>query len=221
MKAFVLHSGGLDSSVCLALAQRDFEEVISISVNYGQRHKTEVEYAKKLCQYYGVEHKEIAVPGVPKVMLTDASVDIPHMSYDELPYGISPTYVPFRNGLLLSNIAVLAQAEKADAIFFGAHAEDAQNWAYPDCTPEFIGAMANAIFIGTYQQVRLHTPLMWMRKVDIVVTGHELEVPFQLTWSCYEGGDKHCGKCPTCISRKQAFIASGVLDPTEYAVEAA
>src|SRR5690606_32391056 len=100
---------------------------------------------------------------------------------------------------------------------YGAHAEDAQNWAYPDCTPEFIGAMANAIFIGSYQRLRLWAPLMNMQKYQIVRVGADLGVPFHLTTSCYKGGDKHCGTCPTCISRKGAFIRANVPDPTVYA----
>jgi 7-cyano-7-deazaguanine synthase len=101
-------------------------------------------------------------------------------------------------------------------IYFGAHAEDAQNWAYPDCTPEFIGAMANAIFVGTYRAVRLISPIMFMTKAQIVAMGDKLNVPFDKTWSCYKGGEKHCGKCPTCYARKDAFAVAGVRDPTVY-----
>jgi 7-cyano-7-deazaguanine synthase len=135
-------------------------------------------------------------------------------------------YVPFRNGFMISALASYVQGQfqhslnkdKADwAIYFGAHAEDALNWAYPDCTPEFIGAMANAVYVGTYHKVRLITPLQWMNKADIIRKGTELNVPWNLTWSCYAGGSLHCGVCPTCRARRQGFIAAGVNDPTPYA----
>ncbi len=216
-KALVLHSGGVDSSTCLAIAMKAFDEIISVSANYGQRHLKEINYAKELCDHYGVAHEYFTLPDMPTTMLTDPDSEIPDASYANLPDGISPTYVPFRNGLLLSRIASIAQASEADAIFFGAHAEDAQNWAYPDCTPEFIGAMANAIFIGTYQKTRLHTPLMWMKKYEIIQLGSKLGVPWKMTWSCYKGEDLHCGICPTCRARKEAFRLAGIADPTEYA----
>lgn len=216
--ALVLHSGGIDSTTCLAIARSQFDKVISISADYGQRHVKEIDIAKDLCFEWNIEHTSFAISSIPKTMLTDSSAELPNASYDELPDGISPTYVPFRNGLLLGNIAAIAQGTEADAVFFGAHSEDAANWAYPDCTPEFIGAMANAIFIGTYQKVRLHTPLMWLKKHEIITIGEEHGVPWELTWSCYDGGAKHCGTCPTCQARKEAFILAGVPDPTKYEV---
>jgi 7-cyano-7-deazaguanine synthase len=102
------------------------------------------------------------------------------------------------------------------ALYFGAHAEDARAWAYPDCTPEFIGAMANAIYIGSYQQLRLRTPLEWLTKADIIQLGDRLGVPWEQTWSCYAGGQSHCGTCPTCRARRQGFVRAGVYDPTMY-----
>ncbi len=172
-------------------------------------------------------------------MLTDDSrgnVEVPNIDYADIK-GVSPTYVPFRNGLMLSALTAHAQkwvneqnkindgevlegaeSDKPSAgIYFGAHSEDAHNWAYPDCTPEFIGAMANAIYIGSYMQIRLHTPIQWMQKSDVVALGTKLGVPYENTWSCYKGETLQCGTCPTCRSRKQAFIAAGVPDPTEYA----
>jgi 7-cyano-7-deazaguanine synthase len=249
-KAFVLLSGGLDSTTCLYKAIRDFTPegyqpsrkieipwVEAISIDYGQRHKKEMEYAKRTCSHLGIDHHVLNLAGIlagPGVMLTDSDQQLPDVSYDELPHGVSPTYVPFRNGTLLSMITahaqkwvndqmqemqdgVIATAVSEAGIYFGAHAEDAHNWAYPDCTPEFIGAMANAIYIGTYHSVRLFTPLMWLKKHEIVTLGNDLGVPFGGTWSCYAGGEKHCGTCPTCRSRKDAFMKAMVEDPTEYA----
>ena len=214
-KALVLHSGGIDSSTCLAIAARDYDETLSLSVNYGQRHSREIFAAAAVASHFGVKHEVLELPTIENSMLTDESREIPNISYDDIE-GISPTYVPFRNGLLISNIASIAQAREFDAIFFGAHSEDAHDWAYPDCTPEFIGAMANAVYIGTYQKVRLITPLEWLGKADIIKLGTELNVPWQFTWSCYKGEEQHCGQCPTCRARHQGFVDAGIEDPTEY-----
>lgn len=233
-KAYVLLSGGIDSTTCLYLAYKQFgtlgengpmENVEAISINYGQRHSTELAYAKQSCVLLRIPHRVVDLSSIiPKTMLTETNSKIPNMSYDQIK-GVSPTYVPFRNGLLLSAIVSIIHGEYARditnyehewAIYFGAHAEDAQNWAYPDCTPEFIGAMANAIYIGTYRAVRLHTPLEWLDKKSIIELGETLHVDWSKTWSCYAGGVKHCGACPTCRARKAGFLAAGVKDPTEY-----
>lgn len=229
-QAFVLLSGGLDSTTLLHHAMRDFQLVEAVSVNYGQRHMKEIECARGTTMHLGIPHEIIELRDIlGGVMLTDRSKMIPDVRYSEIK-GVSPTYVPFRNGLLLSLIAAHAQKwvnnrdDKADeltngnaVVYFGAHAEDAQGWAYPDCTPEFIGAMANSIYIGTYSSVRLHTPLMWLMKHEIVRLGAELGVDFANTWSCYAGGEHHCGACPTCYARQEAFRHAGVPDPTRYA----
>lgn len=267
-KAFVLLSGGMDSTTCLHMAIMDYapspmalfdpenlegvDWVEAISVDYGQRHAKEALFAHATCRRLGVKHTILSlrdILGGTGVMLADKSVKIPDISYDEIK-GVSPTYVPFRNGTLLSLITAHAQkwvngeiaarverlratdvlpdeqwatahatTEMKDScgIYFGAHAEDAQNWAYPDCTPEFIGAMANAIYIGSYFCIRLHTPLEWASKNEIVRLGERLRVDWKGTWSCYAGGEKHCGTCPTCRARKGAFEAASVRDPTDYA----
>jgi 7-cyano-7-deazaguanine synthase len=226
-RTYVLHSGGIDSSTALAKAIRDsdtFDEVISVSVNYGQRHLKEIDYANQLAAHLSIERLIVDMSRPPKSMLTDSHAAVPEMSYADI-QGMSPTYVPFRNGQLLSRVAGVAQGwilkgtnEPREAtIWFGAHAEDAHNWAYPDCTPEFIGAMANAIYIGTYFKVRLVAPFMHYSKSQIVTEGFKLKVPYEMTWSCYKGEELHCGKCPTCIARKEAFVTAAVYDPTRYA----
>ncbi len=240
-KAYVLLSGGIDSTVCLFKAHQDFDgNVEGISINYGQRHIKETEYAAKSCAYLGVKHRIIDLSGiVPKTMLTDETSEIPNKSYAEIE-GVSPTYVPFRNGLLLSAVTSIVHGEylKQDkyggpdeydgahpsqppewGIYIGVHAEDAHNWAYADCTSEFTGAMANAIYIGTYHAVRLHTPLQWMNKQEIITLGDQLNVPWENTWSCYSGGELHCGTCPTCRARWDGFHKAGVIDPTEYQID--
>lgn len=232
-KAYVLLSGGVDSTTCLYLAANQFgrDNTVGVSVNYKQRHSKEVMYAADSCKALGIRHivKDVARI-IPDTMLTNEKRQVPDVSYDDIE-GVSPTYVPFRNGLLLSTVVSQAHGDRvlaeesqdagevsldSWAVFFGAHAEDAHNWAYPDCTPEFIGAMANAIFIGSYQQVRLHTPFMWQIKAQIIRFGSLIGVDYSRTWSCYKGGDLHCGVCPTCRARKSAFISAGVEDPTRY-----
>jgi 7-cyano-7-deazaguanine synthase len=229
-RAYVLLSGGIDSGTCLHVAHAQFDDVHAISIDYGQRHKKEIAAAKKLADGLGVPHRTLDLSAiVPSTMLTNANVEVPNISYSDI-QGVSPTYVPFRNGLMLSAISsyvagkrvvaeknnISGQALREWGIFFGAHAEDAQNWAYPDCTPEFIGAMANAIYVGTYRAVRLHTPLEWLSKKEIILLGDTLGVPWALTWSCYKGEEEHCGVCPTCRARRLGFQDAGVPDPTIY-----
>jgi len=244
--AYVLLSGGIDSSTCLAYAIRDCgrENVAAISIDYGQRHMKELEQAKKVCDYFGVKHEIHKIIGIPKAGLTDHQAAIPSVAYSELK-GVSPTYVPFRNGQLISRIAGIAAhqveqmnknvdiAERAigvgdmykdvserihweGRIYFGAHAEDAAGDAYPDCRLDFVGAMGAAVYIGTYHQVRLCAPLIQMFKDEIVLAGEKLKVPWHLTWSCYRGEEFHCGACPTCLARQDGFHKAGVKDPTEY-----
>ncbi len=217
--ALVLLSGGVDSTTCLYIARKEFGEnhVTAISIDYGQRHLKEIDQAELICENAICNHVILPIPGMPRSMLTDPDAEVPSISYSDMEEGVSPTYVPFRNGQLLSRTAAYAQAKNFIGIYFGAHAEDAHNWAYPDCTPEFIGAMANAIYIGTYRQVRLITPLEWLTKCEVIRLGERLGVPWELTWSCYKGESLHCGICPTCRARRDGFIASGVRDPTEYA----
>jgi len=219
-KAYVLLSGGVDSSTALAIANDDWDgRVAAVSVNYGQRHQKEIEQARKIAERLHNQFIVRDITGfISKGGLTDDNLEIPPVSYDELPQGVSPTYVPFRNGTMLSLIAGMASIDpEAEAVYIGVHAEDAENWAYPDCTPEFIGGMANAIYIGTYHKIRLHSPLIFMKKHEIVQAGTRLGVAWEDTWSCYEGGELHCGVCPTCRARMEAFHAAGIIDPTAYA----
>jgi 7-cyano-7-deazaguanine synthase len=226
-RAYVLLSGGVDSTTCLHIADKEFKgEIVGVSVDYGQRHQKEMEHAQQTCKALGFRHRVVNMKGViPSTMLTNREIEVPNISYDEIT-GVSPTYVPFRNGLLLSALASVVQGDFQQfwkdtegewAIYFGAHAEDAANWAYPDCTPEFIGAMANAIHVGTYNKVRLHTPLQWLTKAEIIKRGEALNVDWSLTWSCYRGENLHCGVCPTCRARRKGFIEANVTDPTRYA----
>lgn len=244
--AVCLISGGIDSTTCLYHAYTStpvYDQIYGVSIDYGQRHIKEIAYAAASCKKLGVGHTVLKNPEIfPKSMLTDDKEAVPDISYAEIT-GVSPTYVPFRNGTMLALLTAwttgkLKQIEDAEHqtaigesingaipqyppveadIYFGAHAEDAANWAYPDCTPEFIGAMANAIYIGSYRQIRLVTPLEWMNKRQIIEHGSRLGVAWENTWSCYKGLEKQCGVCPTCRSRREGFVDAHVPDPTEYA----
>ncbi len=218
-KAYVLLSGGVDSSTALAIANEDWDgRVAAVAITYGQRHRKEINYANRICDHFKNQFIHRDIQGfIQKGGLTDENLDIPPVSYEDLPHGVSPTYVPFRNGIMLSLVAGMAAVDpEAEAVYCGVHAEDGANWAYPDCTPEFMGGMGNAIYIGTYRKIRLHTPLIWMKKHQIVTRGQALGVPWDLTWSCYEGRELHCGVCPTCRARREAFAEASVGDPTSY-----
>lgn len=216
---YVALSGGIDSSTVLGIAHARHEgRVVAVSFDYGQRHRKEIECAKAICEAMGVPHQIATLGSMPNSALTDATQDIPKVSYSEI-QGVSPSYVHFRNGQIISKLAAIASADPADetVIYVGTHTEDAYNDAYPDCRLDFIGAMAAAVYIGTYHRTRLSAPLIEMSKTEVIRAGIAYLVPLDLTWSCYIGGEVHCGTCPTCRARKEAFTAAGLKDPTEYA----
>ena len=229
-KAIVLNSGGVDSTTCVGIAVNElgYENVSTASVFYGQKHEKELECAKKISEHYNVNHYEIDLSDVLKhsncPLLANSTEEIAHESYAEQiahnGEGMVRTYVPFRNGLMLSAVASLATSlypEDDVDIYLGAHADDAAGRAYADCSEEFTSTMASAIEIGTYGKVHLKAPLVNMTKTQVVETGLKLNVPYELTWSCYEGGEKQCGTCGTCIDRRQAFENNGTIDPVGYA----
>ena len=225
-KAIVLSSGGCDSTVCLGIAvdKLGAENVTTVSIRYGQKHSREVECAQKVADYYGCEHYVFDLSDIFKQsncsLLSGSTEEVPEGSYAEQAgkdeNGKVATYVPFRNGLMLSVVASLAMSIYPDdevEIYLGAHADDAAGNAYADCSEAFSNAMHEAIKIGTYNQVDVITPLINMNKAQVVKRGLELSVPFQYTYSCYKGGDVPCGKCGTCIDRAEAFAANGKVDP--------
>jgi 7-cyano-7-deazaguanine synthase len=201
------------------------DEVEAVGIDYGQRHIKELNAAVQMCQMIGVPYSRIVVPNdlLAGAMLT-SDKPIPEQSYSDLPVGMSPTYVPFRNGLMLSLLAAKAQkwvmedrgARRKASIYIGSHAEDAENDAYPDCSVDFMQSMAKVIDIGTYGMVKLVRPLIAMKKADVIRYGQGVGVPWNMTWSCYKGEDVHCGKCMTCRARQDGFKAAGVDDPTKY-----
>ena len=224
MKALVLSSGGVDSTTCLAMAidSLGHENVSALSIWYGQKHKKELDSAKAIADYYKVPHYELDLTQVMSYsnssLLSSSSESIDHRSYGEqiADSGSVSTYVPFRNGLILSIAASMALSLYPNdevAIYIGAHADDAAGNAYPDCRPDFNHHMNEAIYIGSYNKVHLVAPLNTMNKTEVVQEGLRLQVPYHLTWSCYEGGHEPCHTCGTCRDREQAFLANGVEDP--------
>lgn len=222
--ALVLTSGGVDSTTALALAIDKYgsDHVIALSISYGQKHTKELEAAKAVAAHYGLEQRFLDLALIFKdsncSLLEGSTEEIPEASYAEQiaeTHGETPvsTYVPFRNGLFLSAAASIALSNDCEVIYYGAHADDAAGFAYPDCSPVFNKAMNDAIYEGSGHQLHIETPFVNKTKADIVAIGLKLGVPYALTWSCYEGGEKPCGKCGTCIDRAAAFAANGVADP--------
>lgn len=224
MKILVLSSGGVDSTTCLAMAVAEVgpENVLALSVYYGQKHDKEIQAAKKVAEYYGVRRMELDLSvifaGSNCSLLKQSTQDIPLESYAQQiaeTHGEKPvsTYVPFRNGLFLSSAASIALSHGCSKIMYGAHADDAAGAAYPDCSLDFVNAMNQAIYLGSGNQLTIEAPFVSLTKADVVKKGLELGVPYELTWSCYEGGEKPCGKCGTCIDRQRAFEKNGTIDP--------
>ena len=224
MKALVLSSGGVDSTTALGLAVKKYgrENVIALSVFYGQKHDKEIKASVAVADYYGVEHLFLDLSVIFKdsncSLLSHSTEEIPEESYaDQIrkTEGEKPvsTYVPFRNGLFLSSAASIALSRDCSVIYYGAHADDSAGAAYPDCSPVFNNAMNEAIWEGSGHQLRIEAPFVNLSKADVVRMGLEIGVPYELTWSCYEGGEEPCGKCATCIDRAAAFAANHVEDP--------
>jgi len=225
MKKIVLLSGGVDSTTCLAVALQgcEPEDVLAVNMYYGQKHQREIASARRIAAYYGVEIMEVDLSAIfaksDCSLLIGSNNAIPHESYAEQQRetGGVPvsTYVPFRNGLMLSAAASIAVSVGASQIYYGAHADDAAGNAYPDCSVRFTEAMNRAIYEGTGGKVNIIAPFVTFNKAAVVKKGLELGVPYKMTWSCYEGGEKPCGKCGTCIDRANAFKANGVEDVYE------
>lgn len=223
MKALVLFSGGVDSTTCLAIAVDKYgaDAVLALSLYYGQKHSRELEAARKIAAHYGVKHKELDLALIfadsDCTLLKGSEGEIPKESYAEQLEKTDgkpvSTYVPFRNGLFLASAASIALSNGCEEIYYGAHSDDAAGNAYPDCSSDFNDAINRAIYLGSGGELRVTAPFIGMNKAQVIAKGLELGVPYELTWSCYEGGDKPCGVCGTCRDRIAAFRANGIDDP--------
>ena len=207
-------SGGLDSTTMLY----DYADSIALAVTfqYGSNHnKREAAFAKYHCEQLGIEHIEIDLAFMGKYFrssLLEGADAIPEGNYDE--ENMKSTVVPFRNGIMLSVAAGLAESRRLKKVMMANHSGD--HTIYPDCRPEFAEAMGQAINLGTYIGVELVAPYTMLSKSDIVRRGAELGIDYTKTYSCYKGGEVHCGVCGTCRERKEAFALAGVKDKTKY-----
>lgn len=216
MKTVLLLSGGLDSAVLLYHLKAAGHEVCCLSVDYGQRHSRELAAAARVAESAGAPLEVVRLPGLRQVFGAGNSqtgtVPVPHGHYEA--ESMRLTVVPNRNMVLLALAAARAVAIDASAVAYAAHAGDRA--VYPDCRPEFVEAMRRPLGLCDYRPLSLLAPFLATNKAGIVELGSMLKVPFGLTWTCYQGGESHCGRCGADVERRGAFAAAGVSDPTEY-----
>ena len=217
MKTIVICSGGLDSVTLACKVAGEHDLVGLVSFDYGQRHKKELTYAEKCAENLGVSCDLIDISSAGALLsgsaLTD-DVDVPDGHYAEETMKI--TVVPNRNAIMLAITYGIASARGAEAIAMAVHGGD--HFIYPDCRPEFVKsfeAMQNHALEGL-SKIKLYTPFINMSKADITGESARLNVPVAETWSCYKGGEKHCGRCGTCVERREAFHIADLSDPTDY-----
>jgi 7-cyano-7-deazaguanine synthase len=222
MKAVSLLSGGLDSTVTLAYALSEGYDVVPLTIRYGQRHVRELDSAKAVVRHYGLKHHVIMDLDLSsfRSALTRNDISVPERgSTAEIGNDIPITYVPARNIIFLSIAAGLAESVDADRIFIGANAIDYSG--YPDCRPEFFRAFETVLKVGTKAGVEgnptiIEHPILRSTKADIVRLGKRLKAALELTWSCYQGGAKACGKCDSCLIRLKGFEDAGSKDEIDY-----
>ena len=221
MKVVVLCSGGMDSVTALHWARREHDVVAAVSFDYGAKHNhREIPLAKEHAAALGVRHEAVYLEFVNllfKSALLTSGDEIPDGHYEESV--MKQTVVPFRNAIMLSIACGFAESAGAEGLVIAAHGGD--HAIYPDCREEFMQAMGDAMRLGTYAGVRLLRPFIAMSKAQIAAEGARRGVDFARTWSCYKGGEIHCGKCGTCVERREAFMVAGLADPTVYASHAA
>lgn len=211
LSAVVLFSGGLDSTVLLAASILQHEHVYPLFFTYPSRHNyRELKAAQQIALHYDLRFRTLPIPTTLWINSKSTLMNDKEITTSE------STIVPFRNGVMLSMAAAWADNFGFDIVTFAAHKTDEP---YPDCRPEFVGHMSLAIYEGTEGHITLEAPFLSVSKRRIAESGQRLGVPFKLTWSCYVGGEKHCGKCPACVERRKAFKEAQVDDPTLYSNE--
>lgn len=224
-RAVVLLSGGLDSATVLYHAQAAGDECYALSFDYQQRHRRELRSAQAIAQAAAVAGHEIIPLDLGRwggSALTQRDLDLPrHRQPAEMNQGIPVTYVPARNTIFLSVALAWAEVLGAARVYLGANALDYSG--YPDCREDYLAAMQEVYRLGTKQgregqPIILTAPLLHLHKVEIIRLGQELGVPWELTWSCYQGGELACGVCDSCILRREGFRQAGIEDPLPYAV---
>lgn len=217
MNVVVLCSGGMDSVVALHWAAREHQVTVVASFDYGAKHNhRELPFAAEHAVRLGLRHEIVSLDFINRLFtsnLLKSGGAVPEGHYEAA--NMIQTVVPFRNGIMLAIAGGLAESVHADGLVIAAHSGD--HAIYPDCREEFMRAMGAAIGLGTYAKVQLLRPFIAMSKSEIAMEGARLGVDFSRTWSCYKGGDTHCGKCGTCVERREAFAMAGLVDPTVYA----
>lgn len=216
MKAVVLFSGGLDSAVLVQKLLSEKAEIRLLSINYGQRHGKELLHSSQLARKMNLVQTIMNIPQLGGLLggssLTDPNIELPEGHYES--ESMKATVVPNRNMILLALAGGHALSLGFDTIAYAAHSGD--HAIYPDCRPEFADAMGKALALADWEKLTLHRPFVNLSKADLVTLGTQLKVPFKYTWSCYAGRDMHCGKCGTCVERKEAFYLAKIPDPTDY-----
>lgn len=212
--SIIVLSGGMDSVTLM----HDYKERIALAVtfDYGSNHNArETACARRQCEMLGIEHLVIPLEFMSlyfRSSLLSGADDIPEGHYED--ENMKSTVVPFRNGIMLAVACGLAESRGLQHVMIANHGGD--HAIYPDCRPGFVDAMSRAMSEGTYEGVTLLAPYTDMTKADIARRGAELGVDFSITYSCYKGGERHCGRCGTCVERREAFSLAGVPDPTDY-----
>lgn len=216
MQTVVVLSGGMDSATLLYHLQDAGHELKALSVNYGQKHVRELDSAARLCQHAGVEHKIADLRAISGFLagnsLVDGDMAVPEGHYAE--ESMKQTVVPNRNMIMLSVAIGWSVSLKFNAVAYAAHSGD--HAIYPDCRAEFADAMQTAAQLCDWRPIELLRPFVELDKGDIAHRGSQLGVPFEFTWTCYNGREKHCGKCGACVERQEAFAKHDLNDPAEY-----
>lgn len=216
MKVVVLLSGGMDSVTTLHHVRAGHQVAAAVSFDYGAKHNhREIPCAMWQAEHAGVPHEIVPLRFIDRLFSSDllrSGGEVPDGHYAE--ESMKRTVVPFRNGIMLAVACGFAESIGAEGVAIAAHSGD--HAIYPDCREPFMAAMARAMEEGTYARIRLLRPFIAMDKAAIVRRGAELGVEFARTWSCYKGGEIHCGTCGTCVERREAFARAGIDDPTVY-----
>ena len=215
MNSILILSGGMDSATLAYHLKVKKHNIHAITFNYNQRHKKEIESAKKVAKNLNIQHTILDISNIGNMLkgssLTD-DIATPHGHYAA--DNMKLTVVPNRNAIMLSIVYGIAVSEKSDIVATAVHAGD--HFIYPDCRESFIKSLESTLQLGNDSKIELYTPYINYSKGDIALEGDKLSVLYQDTWTCYEGGDKHCGKCGACIERKEAFEINNIKDVTEY-----
>lgn len=215
-KIVVIYSGGMDSFTVLHRAIYEGYKVSALSFNYGQRHSKELEYAQRVCEELSIPHLISDITAINQLLqgssLTSSDIDVAEGHYAA--ENMKTTVVPNRNMILLSLAVGYAVSIGASKVFYGAHAGD--HTIYPDCRPEFVHAMNTVTKIANFESVEIVSPFLNVDKTQILSYGIEKGLNYAQTWTCYNGRDKACGKCGSCVERLQAFEVNGIQDPVPY-----